>query len=501
MKNIVSTFEKNVAHSAASIFFISDKTILTYADMNILSNKVMRHLKDLDNTKMIAIDFKRSSPLLYASIIAAWRLNKLVVPLSKQWTQEKKIVTLKTLDIQCILGDEQIFDNDCHMQFSSFKIDAQTLYLGTTTTINQKNELPNHLAYVLFTSGSTGSPKAVPIKHENLFAYLKGLTREIPGLCQERIANVSEPTFDIFFQDLLVTWYTGSSIIPIEKNQFLNIADIIDKHKITFWFSVPSFIRLLYPLHGVILEKMYSIKYSLFCGEALTCTDVRKWRSLAPLSEIYNLYGPTEATVAVSIKLVKKSEDEGGNGIVSLGKIFSDTEYMIMPNVVSESAGELYLSGLQVFNGYAYSEKDSGLKKINGKFWYSTGDIVKLNSEKELVYCGRVDRQVKIHGRRIELQNLECQLSEFFQDDGVYIVPALNPDGQYCIGIQIYFLDRLKEKINFQKLSMVVDAPILSTHFISKTPMNQNGKVDYKALEENYGAEKKSKECYAIDKI
>lgn len=481
--NIVSLFDKQVRDNSNGQFLAYQTYSFTYGEVDQIATEIAIHLKAMVDVQMVALEYTKYSPLLYASMVAIWRTGKTLIPIESTWSSEKKNFVINKIKIDCIISN-YIFNKEDSLHINIDFYDEK-LYICKTKVNFSNLMLSGDIAYVLFTSGSTGTPKPVQITHLNLYAYIGGLRQALPAFVHERISNIFQPTFDPFFHDLLITWSTKSTLCPIENNDYFKIGDIVSKQEITVWFSVPSFIDLLFPLYKNCSEKMKSIQYSLFCGEILTYADVDKWHVLAPFSMIFNLYGPSESTIAVSIKKIDQV-NINNTDIVSLGKIFGDTIFKIVGEDVEETRGELYLSGQQIFPGYLHSEPRQGLVCIDDVYWYPTGDIVTLDTNNDLVFCGRKDRQVKIFGNRIELQDIENQLRKHYQDNVFFVTPAIDPKLNRCVGINIYITKKEYDNEAIKMFKFSFPVVIKSVRYIKAPPKNQNGKVDYKLFEEAY---------------
>src|SRR5215831_2975075 len=277
----------------------------------------------------------------------------------------------------------------------------------------------NSIAYLLFTSGSTGQPKGVMVSHGNVLHYVDYVTRRYGFCSDDRMSQTFELTFDLSAHDMFVAWQNGACVCCPTQKQSIKPEAFINDARLTVWFSVPStalFMRRL----GVLKPGMYPrLRLSLFCGEALPVEIVRQWALAAPNSAIENLYGPTELTIACTAYRwdSTNSPAECEHRVVPIGEPFDQMEAVIVDEELREvddgAAGELLMTGPQLSLGYWQEEETTrkAFVRLPGKHgvYYRTGDRVRRQaSGKPLTYLGRLDGQIKVFGHRVELEEVEA---------------------------------------------------------------------------------------------
>lgn len=273
---------------------------------------------------------------------------------------------------------------------------------------------PAELAYVLFTSGSTGEPKGVPIGHRNVLAYLTHAATVIAPVPEDRFTQTFDLTFDLSVHDLFLCWGSGATLVVPDKEALLRPSTFIRDQRITQWFSVPSLAVLMDRQRALKEDAFPTLRCSAFCGEPLSMDVAGRWALAACNSRVLNLYGPTEATIAITAYERPRAQAAGTHGILSIGRPFPGTPTRIVDEQGADAAeGELWLAGPQLTQGY-WSAGDSGSKAFvdgpDGIRYYRTGDRVKRDPEGLLHFLARIDDQVKVRGHRIELEEVNQAL-------------------------------------------------------------------------------------------
>ena len=280
------------------------------------------------------------------------------------------------------------------------------------------------IAYVIFTSGTTGSPKGVVIQAHSVRHFLD-FGRSLYQLDQrDRVSNFSEVSFDFSVLDLWLTWDAGAALHVVPKSQLLAPAKFIQEHELTFWASVPSVIAFLGRLGQLKEGSLPSLRHTYFCGEALPLASAEAWQRAAPNSRIDNHYGPTEATVACSLeRLSSPPNTTPGRGIIAIGRPYPGMRLAILaPDgsfLPQGATGELALAGPQLAAGYlgAPLETQARFRQLQHPvlgpaIWYLTGDLAYEDGEGAFHHLGRTDSQVKVLGHRLELEEVDAHLRE-----------------------------------------------------------------------------------------
>ncbi len=351
------------------------------------------------------------------------------------------------------------------------------------------------VAYLLFTSGSTGVPKGVMVAHSNVFNYVDALAERYAVTESDRFSQTHDLTFDNSVFDMFVPWERGACVCCPDAQTLIKPGGFIRDSRLTVWFSVPStagFMRRL----GTLKPGSYeSLRWSLFAGEALPVELAQAWQDAAPNSTLENLYGPTEATVDVTVYRFDPATTpaEAEAGVVPIGYPLPNIETLIVDSELREvepgAAGELLVSGPQVALGYWRDPERTAESFVvppgRQARHYRTGDRVRRpRGEGPIRYLGRIDDQIKIRGVRVELGEIEAALRD---ETGVDAVAAVGWPRTIsgADGIEAFIADpavdakALKARLEARLPGHMVPRKL---HLLDELPLNANGKIDRPAL-------------------
>jgi len=350
---------------------------------------------------------------------------------------------------------------------------------------------PSDIAYIEFTSGTTGTPKGVVITAGGLHHYLT-VMQDWYGLTPEdRVAETSDLSFDISVSNMFLTWNAGAALYIAAPAEAMAPVEFIRKHKLTLWYSVPSIVSLLQRSRTLRPGILPSLRRTVFAGEPLPAAAATAWLEAAPHSTLDNLYGPTEATVVCLRQVVTNPPRvTAERGIVAIGRPYPGMDAAILGDdlrfLPPGEEGEIALSGPQLAAGYLNQPELTAARfpMIGGRRWYLTGDRGYQDSDGVFHHLGRFDNQVKVLGIRIELEEIEHHLRRASHAASVAAVawPMENGSGLGIVGFvagTTFGASRIRQAMRkFLPGSMVPNRIIELEHL----PLNGNGKIDRRAL-------------------
>ena len=418
----------------------------------------------------------------YASIFALWFEGKAYVPLNPYAPEARNRNVVTQSGLSLLLDSKGVtYDN------------VEVLDTGKAKSEEDICEaiVAADVAYVLFTSGSTGIPKGVPISFDNLDAFVDGfydLGYEINPT--DRCLQMFDLTFDLSVMSYLLPLLNGACVytVPATAIKYQYVAELLEDCRLTVALMVPSILHYLRPYFD---EMRYdSMRYSLFCGEALPVDLAGEWSKCVPFARVDNVYGPTENTIFCTF--YQYSREKGNkelNGILSIGRAMKGTATLVVDEknvpVPEGDVGELCLAGRQLTRGYWKNEQKNRESFFchEGIRFYKTGDLCS-ESGGDLMYHGRLDFQVKIQGFRVELGEVEFALKKVLErKSNVVAVAFENSIGNTEIGVFIESETGDKQKI-VEGLKRSLPSYMLPSqiHFVGRFPLNDNGKTDRKKL-------------------
>ncbi|WP_109300638.1 amino acid adenylation domain-containing protein [Aquimarina sp. AU474] len=492
--NLVFDIQKSIEKHYDRNAFCIGQEYHTYKEFAQIISNIRKTVRSKTEENEIAIGLVTNDDIqTYASIIALWLEGKAYVPLNSEFPLSRNQMVIGQADIRTILdsSNEKIFSEYQTIttkELNTFPVDL------TPLRVSEEN-----LAYIFFTSGTTGTPKGVPITFSNLSGFVDAFwALDYPITEEDRCLQMFELTFDLSVMSYLAPILKGACVytIPKEEIKYSYIFELMEDYELTFSLMVPSILHYLRPYFEEI--NCPALKYSLFCGEALPLDVTEEWSTCVPNATIANVYGPTECTIfCTDYTYVKNAENKTHNGVLTIGRDMKNTSTIIVDKDNNEVAvgesGELCLSGAQLTPGYWKNKTKNKeaffYKNYQGKNtrFYRTGDLCNIDAEGDILYLGRVDFQAKIQGFRVELSEIEYHAKAALDKVNAVAVAFTNTIHNTEIGLviesEVTDTKELLEYIKTKLPSYMIPSQI---KHVQSFPLNTNGKIDRKKLKEMF---------------
>jgi amino acid adenylation domain-containing protein len=361
---------------------------------------------------------------------------------------------------------------------------------------------PDQLAYILYTSGSTGSPKGVMLSHRNGRVFVDWAHQSFRLSANDRLSSHAPFHFDLSILDIFGAASAGATLVLVPENQpglGVALVRLVVEEAISVWYSVPTaLIRMLGANNSMLLASS-RLRVVLFAGEVFPIKHLRRLRAAVPGAELYNLYGPTETNVCTFYQVTDDDVAPIRTQPVSIGQDCSYAKSFIMddsgmPLDPTDSAeGELCVGGDSVMLGYWGDPIKTAQRLIpcpeslaSSAYAYRTGDIVRRDSRGNYLFMGRRDHMVKSRGYRIELGEIEAALlsHEGVHEAAVIAIPNTEIGAQlegYIIphhGVELVESDLRQHCLHMLPRYMLPER----FHLVQSFPRTSTGKTDRQTL-------------------
>jgi len=473
--------EESIENNKNEIALKCENEILTYKDLDMKVNDLAKlvHLKGVKKNDIVII-LQGPSIEFIISVITSIKLGVVYIPMDindyNQWAIEKG-------EYKVILTSKAI------KKTLPLKVQEKVITYEEVSGIKNKLIVDENIQidqeiYQIYTSGSTGTPKGVRINNDNLVNYLLWAKEEYQINSCNSFALFTSTSVDLTVTSYLLPLICGGNIEIFKgKINSIIVKEILMNPKIDCLKMTPTHLKIFEIVAKQVIE-IPNKKQVIIGGENLDLQKVKVAYSLfGNCCRVINEYGPTEATIGCIFYDVPKNEK---NKRVPIGKPISNTKILLLDKkqnlVYPGKIGEIYIAGRGIALGYVGNEKltDEYFITVNGQKYYKTGDLASLNKDGNYVYLGRNDRQVKINGRRIELEGIESVIREHIEfKDVILLEVAQNTLGLFYVSNNVTDLKKLKDYIS-------VNLPIYKRPKvyikIDEFPMEKSGKLDIKFL-------------------
>jgi L-proline---[L-prolyl-carrier protein] ligase len=354
------------------------------------------------------------------------------------------------------------------------------------------------LAYILYTSGSTGDPKGVMHTHRSALSFAQWAVETFRLGHEDRLSNHAPYHFDLTILDLFASAAAGASTVIIGEDVArlpASLSALISEERLTVWYSVPFALMQLLQRGRLESRDLTSLRCVLFAGEPFPPKHLSQLMRLLPRASFSNLYGPTETNVCTFYEVPSVLESE--ERPLPIGRACSNTELLVVDGedepVAPGEIGELLVRSAATMPGYWNRPEQTGRALLRRsamppfeESFYRTGDLVQLEADGNYQFLGRKDRQVKVRGFRIELDEIEVALLSHAQVEEAAVY--LRPDGEEMVLIETAVVARPGTPPTSPELSRYLSERLpsyalpSSIFIVDQLPRTSTGKIDRRTL-------------------
>lgn len=475
---VYGLFQKIVREHKTAPAIIENNRTMTFGELSDMADMIADSFPD--NARAVGIVMRHRAEMI-ASILAALKTGALYVPAEPDFPSGRIRYMMEESGVDFVLTEMQ-----CAQKLENFKriySDCSICVAAPGSESRVYAQSPDSLAYILYTSGTTGRPKGVSVTNRNVCHYARAFANEFHPVEGDIMLQYSVCSFDIFVEEVFASLLNGAALaIPSEedKKDMASLMEFVDRHRVTMLSGFPYLLAEMNHLPSIPA----SLRLLISGGDVLRGHHVG---NLLNQAEVYNTYGPSETTVCASYYRCR-----GGrvleDGTYPIGKPVLGASIKILNPDGTETprgeTGEICIFGGGVSNGYigSHDEENKAFVKLeNGAVMYRSGDLGYLLPDGNIAFLRRKDTQIMIYGKRVEVMEVESRL---YQCDGVEqaIVRAFTDEEglSYMIAYIVPSDKELKVSRVRRELSENL-TDFMIPEFIVKMPripLNVNGKPD-----------------------
>lgn len=489
-------FEQQVARTPESVALIDEGEWLTYKELNERANKLAENIAELVEHMGVRVGLclGRSAAAIIG-LLAILKAGAVYVSIDPEYPKDRIAYLISDAGVEVLITQHRLLH-----ALPAAKVRVLCTDQEQRAAIHGKAPAlvnPANPAYIIYTSGSTGHPKGVLISHAALSNHMQWMVREFPLHDYDRVLHKYSLSFDASLEEIFYPLISGAALVVApsgDQYDVEHLTELMRKHEVTVIDVVPTMLKAL--LEDGRLRSCATLHRIISGGEALPPDVVRRTYEQLGEVELVNTYGPTEAAITASFHRCVLGE----NGArIPIGKPVAHSQLYVLDDdlrpVPAGIPGEIYIGGAGLAYGYINRPEITAERFIpdpcsgaQGARLYKTGDLGRYRAEGSLEYIRRGDKQVKVRGFRIELEEIETQLRKLgpVADSVVVLKPRANGDQYIAAYVQCKNGEQatpaqLRAQLQEQLPQYMMPAAIA---VLQRFPLLPNGKVDIRALPE-----------------
>lgn len=501
MFNVLDYLENSAAKFKNKIAVIEEEKNISYEELYHMSKRVGSYLatKNISNELIVVFMDKGIDTLLsfFGSVYANCYYSLINPELP-----EVRINNIKeTTNVKYIITNDE-YEEIAKKYFEDLEIiNIKTLKENEINeealSISRNNHIDCDPLYVNFTSGSTGIPKGVVVSHRSVIDFIDKFTELFHFESNDIIGNQAPFDFDVSVKDIYSSIKIGATLVIIPKKYFSSpskLLDYISDNKVTTLTWAVSALCLITTFHGLEYKTPITVNKVIFSGEVMPLKHLKQWMEHLPKATFINVYGPTEITCNCTYHIIDRNRDYTDK--IPIGIPFPNERIYLLNNenkliTTPNETGEICVGGtclgLGYFNNKEQTEKAFIQNPTNEKYIdliYRTGDLGYYNEQKELMFSGRKDFQIKYQGHRIELEEIDKALMNI--ESIIRSCTIFEEEKSKLYG---FYIGDIDSKELHHKLKEILPIYMIPTKLIkmNEFPMTKNGKIDRKKLMECKG--------------
>ncbi|MEQ9405053.1 MAG: amino acid adenylation domain-containing protein [Cyclobacteriaceae bacterium] len=491
-QNMVSLFKDQCSRNPRNIALKLGEKTLTYEELDIRSEQISSFLRNrgVQKETIVGLYMNRSIELI-VGLIGILKAGGAFMPIDTDNPSERTKFLLEDSEANYLLTSNTVTDPPHH---------ANILFIEDAEKIDlEESELkvkidPSDLCYIIYTSGTSGSPKGVMIEHRNAVRLFRNDSFQFDFTSLDVWTLFHSPVFDFSIWEIFGALLFGGRLVIVPKaiaRDAASFLEVLKNDNVTVLNQTPSaFSNLLLQSHILNSPGLLKLRYVIFGGEALDMNVISDWKIKFPNTQIVNMYGITETTIHSTYKELTQSDINNnlcviGKPLPTVSAYIFDKYQKFTPKGVK---GELYIGGLGVARGYLNREALTNQRFIINPYnskekLYRSGDIVRLLDNGELEFFGRLDEQLQVRGFRIEAGEVESNLNAHSMVDESVVTAIRNSN---YFELAAFYVSNLRLEPSELRKFLMEKLPehMIPSYYIhlNEIPLTKNGKVDKNRL-------------------